>query len=316
MRSRASAFLKKVGKTVLITSHELDADSLASALILKTALRGRRVFVCSNGRVDFLTKNLARKAGVQLHETWSERVDSLILVDTSSRAPFKKYAKLAKTRFMIDHHASSDAAFRKEFDAVIYDPDSPACAQLVYENFKPKLDAKTAQAVLAAIFTETVGLRVGNAGTLKLTAFLADKHHLDVKRIFSETLFDSPPGMVEARVKAVQRAVFEKHAGYWFAVTKVNHFQRFAAHALIDLGADFVFAGGASDTDVKISARASYEGEKVVHLGTIMAKIGDLLGGDGGGHRAASGAGGPRTELLDAALEECVRLVKQELSAK
>lgn len=125
-----------------------------------------------------------------------------------------------------------------------------------------------------------------------------------------------------ARLKACKRTETEKIGDWIIALSHVSAYQASAARALIDLGAHMAAVAGKKNGtgEIEISMRCTREfsQQTSVHLGKDIAKPlgqylqGEYLQGMGGGHAMAAGVNGKGD--IDAALKQCLKLLRERLS--
>ncbi|MFX1264814.1 MAG: DHHA1 domain-containing protein, partial [Promethearchaeota archaeon] len=121
-----------------------------------------------------------------------------------------------------------------------------------------------------------------------------------------------------ARLKAAGRLNVHTFDDWIIATTKVKAFEASACRGLIDLGADVAIVGGVTaNGEVRLSSRSTRDFSTMtgVNLGTdVMEPLGELIGGEGGGHANAAGANGTRNR--DDALERSIELIRAALEKK
>lgn len=114
-----------------------------------------------------------------------------------------------------------------------------------------------------------------------------------------------------ARLKAAGRLKIHGVGDWIIASSKIGAYEASACRALIDLGADVaIVAGKTSKGTVRFSSRSTrqFSSETGVNLGTdVMEAIGEIIGGEGGGHMNAAGANG--TKNHDEALAKSIELL-------
>ena len=100
---------------------------------------------------------------------------------------------------------------------------------------------------------------------------------------------------------------------YIVCVSQISTFEASVCSALISLGANVSFVGSQRDDEFRISARTRHDMVELgLHLGNLMAEIGEEIGCKGGGHDGAAGLSG--TGDVEAVLNICMERMKGALS--
>ena len=82
------------------------------------------------------------------------------------------------------------------------------------------------------------------------------------------------------------------------SITRAGTNEGVVAHALLAAGAHASFVYKRNNSDLRLSSRASRNAtNQGIHLGLLMKKIADRLGGEGGGHAGAAGWSGSSDEV-------------------
>jgi nanoRNase/pAp phosphatase (c-di-AMP/oligoRNAs hydrolase) len=121
-----------------------------------------------------------------------------------------------------------------------------------------------------------------------------------------------------ARLKAAARVKVHLIDNWVVAVSKINAFEASACRGMIELGADVAIVGGSPSKDVvRFSSRSTREffDKTGVSLGSdIMEPLGQLIGGEGGGHANAAGANGKTN--FEKAMVHSVELIRRAVAEK
>ena len=98
--------------------------------------------------------------------------------------------------------------------------------------------------------------------------------------------------------KAVSRSTVHEVGEFIVSITRAGTNEGLVAHALLAAGAHASFVYKKNSSDLRLSSRASRTAtNQGIHLGELMEKIADRLGGDGGGHAGAAGWSGTSDEV-------------------
>jgi phosphoesterase RecJ-like protein len=125
---------------------------------------------------------------------------------------------------------------------------------------------------------------------------------------FSEVLklLETPVDISEriAILKAFGRVEVWRIDNLLFAVSRVKSHEAAACRALIKTAADVAIVVAERENEVRISSRGrDWILEKGVDLSVIFKKVGEMIGGSGGGHDLAGSANGPDKKATDAAVK-------------
>jgi len=298
--------LAKAKKIALITHKNADPDALFSAYAFSkivshinpdagiTFIFPESISSLTRKLLDnlSLTINYARKP-IEIKEDY----DIVVVVDTGSPeqlGEFMGFADKVKKILLIDHHYTHK--YFKERALLCIDTEAKSTAEIVYslfEQLKIHISKDVAVGLLAAILYDTRQFSIARPKTLRISANLLEivGELREILKLFRTTMDISEK---IARLKAAMRMNLYRANDFLIAISDVGAYEASAARALLDLGADVAFIVSEDDT-VRVSVRAKEDFVKRtgIHLGRdIMAKLGETLGGTGGGHDVAAGAEG------------------------
>jgi len=309
--------LDKAGKSVLIVTHECpDPDAIACAIAVKRFLqKGRDVSICVRNNLNDQTRALLDLCGEQVAPGPPAKVDTLIVIDTSSATTIAPFLGLAEHRLLIDHHETKQD-YLALFNEHAVDERVVSCSEIVYGLLKGRVDRKTALCLAAGIVTDSANFVAARADTFATLGALLKKHKIDYGEVLA--LVSTPMEVSEriARLKGGQRARMERVGDVVIAVTEVSSFEGSVANSLLGLGADVSFVGMTGKAETRVAGRCKrWLVDKGLNLGRdVMPELAKILGGDGGGHPGAAGATGTKPEHLGRALERAVALAKDSLT--
>jgi len=270
----------------------------------------KRVVEYFSLKIDYLSKGIKDK-----------EYDLIFIVDTGSPEQLGEYVELISKNnikiVLIDHHFTHDFFLKR---AILYvDSNAKSTAELVYQLYKEcgvHISKDVAQYLLVAILYDTRQFSIARPLTFKVAGEL-----LEIVGEYRSLagIIKAPMDVSEkiARLKASMRMDLYKAGDYLIAVTNVGAYEASAARAILDLGADMAFVISENDT-VRISARAKQNIIKRlgIHLGRdVMVKLGELMGGTGGGHDAAAGAEG-KNVTIDYAKGLVVKVLSEILESR
>lgn len=248
---------------------------------------------------------------LEIEEKWPSKVDLLILVDCYdiALAEIPTYAENGneptqiKQIIIIDHHIQPN-----ELDPRVvmthFLSNYSSASEIITEFFMvgkyhpPEL---VEQLLIMGILTDTGNFRYANNHTLETTEFLLENDKNNLREITGLLQMPVPRPERIARIRAAMRIEELYYINdYIIAISHVSAYEASSCKALIDLGADlsFVVAYEKKEQNFRVSGRAS-EGilhNTKLHLGKVMALIGERFGGSGGGHNGAAGCYGSLLE--------------------
>jgi nanoRNase/pAp phosphatase (c-di-AMP/oligoRNAs hydrolase) len=310
---------------LLLCHRSADADAICSAYALQGLLK--RFFPnmvveigCPAG-INKPSKQILDHLPITVNlKPNIDSAEAIVLLDMNTVEQIDEAAEAVKKslapKIIIDHHAPSQETLQT-CKVCIVDDKAAANCELIYRLFneakvKPRL--AEAKALLVGIAFDTRHFALGNAQTFQIVAKLTKKG-IDVQATLAQFAAPIDPSERVAKLKACKRAKILKVEGWIIALSHVSAYQAPAAKSLVDLGAHMSAVAGKKNGKVELSLRSTRQFHELagVHLGTdVAAPLGEFLGGVGGGHAMAAGVSGKGE--IDAALKQCLVLVKQKLS--
>jgi nanoRNase/pAp phosphatase (c-di-AMP/oligoRNAs hydrolase) len=196
-----------------------------------------------------------------------------ILVDVASLA---QVPPMDVPLAVFDHHAVGDAlpGVREE---------RPSCSEMALElaleaGVKPRRESLIAAAL--GIYADTARLSRADGRTLAaISAAISEIGPLE--RYITQQEEDRALKMAKAKALA-RLAVYETKVGIVCA-THVDAYESDVAAVLVSAGCDVAIVASRHGGEVRLVYRSHR-----VDVGEMAARIGELLGGSGGGHRGAS----------------------------
>ncbi|MFP3198596.1 MAG: DHH family phosphoesterase [Thermoproteus sp.] len=257
-------------RIAVVTHRHADLDALGCALVLRDVLEGlgrEPVVVCPDG----VAKDARPYA--RCSEEMPTDAEIAILVDVASLA---QVPPVDIPLAVFDHHAVGDAlpGVREE---------RPSCSEMALElaleaGVKPRRESLIAAAL--GIYADTARLSRADGRTLAaISAAISEIGPLE--RYIAQQEEDRALKMAKAKALA-RLAVYETKVGIVCA-THVDAYESDVAAMLVSAGCDVAIAASRHGGEVRLVYRSHR-----VDVGEVAARMGELLGGSGGGHRGAS----------------------------
>ena len=306
--------LDSVSSATITTHVNADPDALASALGLRgliAQLRPSFSVTVVIPKMNSTAKNIYRYFNFdsslsQVENVWPEKIDILIMVDTSdyvmTGAPYtlseKGKINNVDKIVAIDHHIIGKyLEFSLNASHILADYSS--ATEIIIEFYRTlqlEPDINIAKFLLAGIITDTGHFKYANSRTLDNAKFLLDRN-LKITEINDALYQQMARSEKIARLKAAMR-ITQLHyiKDLIVAISHVSSYEASACKALLELGADIalVVAFDRKRKEFRISGRTR---EYVIknfnfHLGKFMRQFGSQWAGSGGGHDGAAGCYG------------------------
>lgn len=306
---------------VLILSHQnADLDAICSSLALKEALAALNpnieIQMGVPGGISKKAKGIAEDSEVFINP--SLEVELLVILDSSTLeqiSPLDSDIKKAKKIAVIDHHVPHSET-KDISDFYLVDESAASTAEIIYELIEDAgidISDRSRFAILTGILADSALLKFATPKTIKTVSRLLDSGADYQKALDLIMLQEEDVSQKIACLKAAKRIEINREGDWILVTSKVNAFESRAANGLVSLGADCVFVGSTAKDSVKISARASqnFLRKTGINLGRdVVPRVGEFVGGSGGGHREAAGVKSKSGDI-DAALDECVRVAEE-----
>ena len=310
---------------LLLCHRSADADAICSAYafqgLLKRYLPDVVVEIGTPQGINKPSRQLLEHMPITVNMKPNiESADVIVLIDTNNIDQLNEVADRLKKSpaplIIIDHHTPNPET-EKICKLCVINEEAAATCEIICSlfeeaQFKPNLNE--AKALFIGIAFDTRHFALADSHTFKIIASLVDAG-VDAQEALS--LFSLPIDSSErlARLKACKRAKIIKLNGWIIALSHVSAFEASAAKSLVDLGAHMAAVAGKKNEKLEVSLRCTREfSEKAsVHLGKDIAiPLGEYLQGVGGGHAMAAGVNGKGE--IDAALKQCLQLLKQKIT--
>ena len=246
--------------------------------------------------------------------------DLVVIVDTNSAFQLGEALRGALTSpsrtLVIDHHELGPDVESLAEHRIVESERSSTCELVVrlFRELDVPLSPYVSNLLLCGILYDTRRFYYADVDTLQ-TAIALIRSGADYLACLRSLVTQPDRSERIARLKAASRLKLHL-IGDWIVVTsRVSAFEASACRSLLDLGADVAIVGGTpSKGVVRLSARSTSEFYRStgINLGRdVMEPLGEVIGGEGGGHPNAAGANGCRNR--DRALRMAVDLIRQAI---
>ncbi len=315
--------LRRSDRVLVVGHHNADPDAVCSMIALADLYhqinpKGEVTLACEDvsklatqvvgvfGPVPMILENIDKDA----------EFDLVVLVDVNNVFQLGELHDLVRDpsrTLVIDHHGMSPEVGSVAEHLVIDSDRSSTCEIIVrlFSQAGTPLKPYIANLLLCGILYDTRRFYYGDSDTLR-TAISLIEAGADYSACLRALVMRPDRSERIARLKAASRLKIHL-IGDWIVVTsKVSAFEASACRSLLDLGADVAIVGGKPSKEVvRLSSRSTNEFYRRtgVDLGRdVMTPLGELIGGEGGGHPNAAGANGTRNR--DRALKMAVELIR------
>lgn len=306
--------IKKANSIVILAHENPDGDAIGCCMGMRLALQqlGKNVDVI----IPEYPKCFKFLPGIKETKKDSEieNYDLAIALDcatTKLLSTWNKYFESAKTKIVIDHHASNSMYG----DLNYVDPKSPACAQtlaIILSYFNIEITKDIATCLLTGIITDTGGFAYSgvNADTFEIAAKLVEQG-INVYSIYQKVFLNMSQSKFNLHKIATDRLeLFEKGKISYTYITKNDEKQVNAEtgdyEGIVEIGRNI------DGVEVSIFLRETEKGIKVslrskdyLNASEICAAFG------GGGHTRAAGC--TMVGTIDQVKMQVINKIKESL---
>ncbi len=326
--------LKKVfreeNNILFLCHHNADPDAVGASLGLKYLANTLNKSKYKDIRISANSvSKISRSVLDELNESieivsYPKLPRTVFFIDTSSLNQVSiNRTELSKSKvILIDHHKKTDLINLCDF--YIVDENAPSACEIVSDIFKamniyPPKNIRTA--LLCGIVYDTKHLKLANEKTFNTISWLI--RGINFQRIlYLLTTIESDDSKKIAHLKACSRMELKEVCNYIVALSHISSYEASCAKTMVSIGADisFVVAVKKSEREIRVSSRCRKVVSKKVHLGSLMKKIAEKLGGEGGGHAEAAGLnakyekGRKKEDIVKEVLNLCITSFKNELN--
>lgn len=286
------------GAVPVLTGRNGDMDTIGSAIALASSNPSLMACGLHLGR---LATRLCEETGAPFRKisespSWPNNIGGIIVVDAAAESQTGVKIPEGIPICVIDHHDTCDWEF-SEGDLEVRIPVR-STTQIIFSylrKYSPEsLSDEVRKLLLAGLITDTARFKHADADSLQAGADMMDGAGFEYQEFIEEIQQDS---MTASDRGAIMKALGRNQmtdAGSWNLVhTYAGIHEGRVAGLLVQAGAEVALVSRNRDGETRLTARAprssTIEG---VHLGRLMEKLSETLGGDGGGHDGAAGWSG------------------------
>lgn len=291
----------KRGAIAILTHRNGDMDTVGSACALANII-GPTARACGI-HLSTMARAMIEKTNADfliLDEnapSWPRNLGGLIIVDAAG--PSQPGIELPDVpKCIIDHHSAGESFEISDMDMEI-NWDTCSTAEIIFEWAEKyalsRIDTSSRMLLLAGIITDTGRFRHANSAALAIAGRLTADTEIDystfIEDMESVELNNSQRVAITKALSRVQTL----DAGRWFlSYTRAGTNEGIVARSLITAGADIALVSRRSNGETRLTARACRAATIAgIHLGSLMQKMVERSGGEGGGHAGAAGWTGP-----------------------
>ena len=288
-----------IGAVPIVTGKNGDMDTIGSAVALSAAHPNLMACGLHLGRTaKRMVESLqAPFRKLSEHQTvWPKNIGGIIVVDAAASGQVGVSLPEGIPICVLDHHATCDWEMGEE--DLLLQWDVRATTQIVDAYLR--LHAPQSRSIvvrkmlLAGLLTDTARFRHADKGAFQTAVDLLAGDDIDyasfVESVESETTSPSERGSL---LRGLERAT-SMDSGAWNIVhTYSGTLEGRLASLLIGTGAEIALVSRFRDGVTRLTARASrHTTQRGIHLGDLMSKVAEQIGGEGGGHDGAAGWSG------------------------
>jgi nanoRNase/pAp phosphatase (c-di-AMP/oligoRNAs hydrolase) len=288
-----------------ITHRRADRDSLGAALGLHAILGAGTI--CTPAGVTNPARALLEGTDAPICDgTLPDAFDEAVVLDAPSTDRISPVSP--ESVLLIDHHEPADLA--DNADALFVDTDAGATSELVARLSATAgwgIPADAALPLLVGLIDDTGFPHSGGPQTATTAVGLCAA--VDDRAQLLPELLDDSDGRDEriASATGVLRSRGYRAGDLFVSFSEVGAHEGTAATRLRAAGVDLAVVCSRQGTEIRVTARASEQLAQQVSLGaTLLPRLADEFGGDGGGHDTAGSAAVTCADidsLVDAVLE-------------
>jgi len=286
------------GAVPVLTGRNGDMDTIGSAIALASS--NPNLLACGL-HVGKLAKRLCDELNAPFRRLskepdWPKKLGGIIIVDAASQSQTGVEIPENVPICVIDHHATSDWEFSS--DDLEIRSSARATTQIIFDYLKEhspnSLSDEVRKLLLAGLITDTGRFKHADRESLKCASEILEganfEYQVFVEYIQNEEINSSDRGAI---LKALSRCQ-STECGSWNLVhTHAGIHEGKVAGIIIQTGAEVALVSRFRDGETRLTARAPRSSTiSGVHLGEMMQKLSEKLGGEGGGHDGAAGWSG------------------------
>jgi len=323
--TRLAEMLRSAESALVLGHQNADPDAVCSAfaftLLARRINKKLKLFFAAPDGVSKLSKQILNVVPLEVTDDPDPgTVDLIVTVDTNTLQQLgnlrQAVVESRKPLIMIDHHAPHPDNERTATFVICDDKATSTCEMILemHRSLRKTPSKEASQALLIGLLVETGHLAIGTRNTFN-SAFELIKHGADPETALTATRSSMDESERIARLKSAQRLRVDRVGRWVISLSEVGSYHASAARALIALGAHVAVVAGRRDSELTVSFRSTKEfyTETGLHLGKDVAtRLGEKMGGMGGGHATAAGAN--VTGEVNQALKLASRLIRDFLN--
>jgi nanoRNase/pAp phosphatase (c-di-AMP/oligoRNAs hydrolase) len=294
------------GAVPVLTGKNGDMDTIGSAIALSSINSSMMAGGLHLGRVakKVVTKLQApfRKMSAQ-NPAWPVSLGGIVVVDAASPGQVGIVLPEGVPLCILDHHATTDWQLNE--GDINLQWNVRATTQIVSDylhKFHPSaLSTPVRKMLLAGLITDTGRFKHADLGAFQTSVDLLSDQAIDYAAFlqFVETEITTPSER-GSLIRGLSRCN-SIEAGPWNLVhTNSGTLEGRLASLILGTGAEVSLVSRFRDGETRLTARAPRTSTALgVHLGNIMQKVAEQIGGEGGGHDGAAGWSG-KSDLVRA----------------
>ncbi len=287
------------GAVPVLTGKNGDMDTIGSAIALSSIDSNMMAGGLHLGRVakKVVTKLQApfRKMSAQ-NPAWPVNMGGIVVVDAASQGQVGIELPEGIPLCILDHHSTSDWQLNE--GDINLQWNVRATTQIVsdylHQFHSESLTIPVRKMLLAGLITDTARFKHADLGAFQTTVELLSDESIDYASFlqFVETEITTPSER-GSLIRGLSRCN-SIEAGPWNLVhTNSGTLEGRLASLILGTGAEVSLVSRFRDGITRLTARAPRSSTELgVHLGDIMQKVAEQIGGEGGGHDGAAGWSG------------------------
>jgi len=286
------------GPVAVISGKNGDMDTIGSAIALAAINPGMMACGLHMGK---LAKRVCKDLQapfklISSNHQWPLQLSGVIFVDAASISQTGVTIPNDVPYCVIDHHATSDWEFREiDFE---YRNQSRSTTQMIFEYLesyhKKTLTDEVRKLLLAGLITDTGRFMHADEHALECASKLVAGGNFEYQKFVEEVQNEQiSPSDRGAIIKSLNRCK-SIDVGSWNLIqSTAGILEGKVASLLLQTGGDVSLVSRHKDGETRLTARAKRgTTSQGVHLGNMMKKLSEQLGGEGGGHDGAAGWSG------------------------
>ena len=336
MLERLKKVLEKARSIAILTHSNADPDAIASlctmVVIVGNVVKNSKIYALVPESISIEARRIAEKCysnGIEIQIIKKgidipREIDLCILVDTASLEQLKTLKEIVyvcKDVIVVDHHAQREVVDDGKNVLYFVDTSASSTSEIVFEISKKlsiALPIDLLEALLAGIVYDTKRFVRGSSRTFRNVADIID-FGANYENALSLTVVPKPIHQKIAKIKCLLRhrgfKISINGEGVYLALSEVGAYESDCANTLLTIGYDMAFVF--SEDDVLKASRVVYRAReealnklRIEIYRDIIAKLVEIFGGGGGGHRVA-GAAILRIRDPDIAAQHLLKVLSQ-----